>query len=172
MRIRCRCECRWIREMQPGRTSEGNVTASVACQNGDSGVQRVHTRIAADGKRSRVGGKSISTKKGSVKPVRRETADTHPYVLCRPPPITPCRVWYLWPGQEGRKPRVEAEGPSCRRDHTPNTVGRRLCRVFVSWGQAALDRITLEDSAYGSCQQSEGRGGTPCQVAWETGLTG
>lgn len=62
---------------------------------------------------------------------------------------------------------MEAEGPSCRRDHTPNTVGR-LCRVFVSWGQAALDRITLEapkyriqvcapDSAYGSCQQSEGR---------------
>lgn len=28
--------------MQPGRTSEENVTASVACQNGDSGVQRVH----------------------------------------------------------------------------------------------------------------------------------
>lgn len=82
--------------MQPGRTSEGNVTASVACQNGDSGVQRVHTRIAADGKRSRVGGKVYLYKKqGAFNPVRRETADTHPYVLCRPPPITPCRVWYL-----------------------------------------------------------------------------
>lgn len=65
---------------------------------------------------------------------------------------------------------MEAEGPSCRRDRTPNTVGGP-CRVFVFWAQAALDRITLEasstigagDSAYVCCQQSEG-GGPPCQV--------
>lgn len=34
----------------------------------------------------------LNKKKGALNPVRRETADTHPLVLCRPPPITPCRV--------------------------------------------------------------------------------